>query len=119
MRKRGILIVAGILAILGFGAYYGVNSAIQTKAIVFDEPLTLNVTKTWVDPEGKKTYYLVAGKDSEGNIRVIEIESPLGNIFASNPDNDWARIEPGNVYDFKCTGWENPVTRDNLVCKLA
>lgn len=123
---NGMILAIFIVAVAVTGIILGIVYAFSSKAVVVDADVTLNVTKTWVgtEPKDKKTYYLVAGDEvingtTTSNRRVIEIESPLGMVWTSNPDNDWARIDEGKVYTFKCTGYEIAMTRDNLVCKLA
>lgn len=99
----GIIIAAIVIAIIGLAvwALYGYTNTFYTE-----KQLTLTVTKTWVDPEPKRTYYLIAGMDEAGQDRVVELRETIGTSN-TNIDIQFGKIEIGKTYHVTCIGEEN------------
>jgi len=112
----GKIIAIGIVAAIAFGIYWALTHWVSTD--IKPTTIKMNVTKTWVDPENKVTYYLVSGKDIiTHNDRVIQLRET--HFLNTNIDIEFSKIQTGKVYTFSCVGYENLSTYDYYQCVVA
>lgn len=95
----GKIILVAIIIGIAFGCY----SLIQMYTTVYDIKGT--VVKTWIDPTGSGSAYLVKVKLEDGRLKMLEVKK---NAFfvGANEDILFTSIEVNKTYTFKCWGWD-------------